>query len=124
MYLFLDSKNIGFHSSWSWWNRHVPLLMFHLCHRLSPLLIQINIQCRPIRFSYYVFFYQLLTPPLALLLHYESSPSRLVSLYSPHHHCQPFCIVACSHLSSLPFFIVFPLTNQSTLHFYTHLSLN
>ena len=53
--LFLDSKNIGFHSSWSLWNRHVPLLMFCLCCRWSPLLIQIDIQCRPIGFSYHTF---------------------------------------------------------------------
>ena len=40
--LFLDSKNIGFHSCWSWWNRHVPMLMLHLCHGFSPLLISVT----------------------------------------------------------------------------------
>ena len=53
--LFMDSKNIGFHSSWSLRNRHVPMLTFCLCCRWSPLLIQIDILCRPIGFSYHIF---------------------------------------------------------------------
>ena len=118
--LFLHSKNIGSHSSWRWCNRHVPLLMFCLCCRWSPLLIQIDIQCTHIGFSSYIFD-QLPTPQLALLLDYGNGSSRFVSLYEPHHHCLQLCTVACPHLSSLSFFIVFSPTNQSTPHFYNHL---
>ena len=114
--VFLDSRSIGFQCSWSWWNRHVPLLMFCLCCRWSPLLIQIDIQCRCIGFSYHMFLTTFqLAPQLALLLHYGNSPSRIVSLYAPHHHCLQLSTVACSHLSSLSFVIVFPPTNQSTI---------
>ena len=54
-HLFLYSKNIGFYSTWVRWNRYVPLLLFCLCCWRSPILTQIDIQCRPIGFRYQIF---------------------------------------------------------------------
>ena len=52
---FLDSDNLGFHSSWTWWRRHNPLLLLPLCGGFRLLLIKINIQHQPICLSNHIF---------------------------------------------------------------------